>query len=261
MLQSDVTVDRTLLTRGAAAQPAVADALLPLRVSGLRLSRAGRDLLRDIDFTLDAGHTTAVLGPNGAGKTVLLRLLCGLLLPDAGRIDWHGVAPRSAMPRLGLVLQRPVMLRRSARANIEFALARSGIPRGQRRARAEAALQWAGLSALARQPAPRLSGGEAQRLAIVRAWAQRPDVLFLDEPCANLDPHSTQTVETLVQRIRADGTRVIFTSHDMAQARRLADEVLFLARGRLCEHTRAEEFFEQPTTPEATAYLEGRLLT
>src|SRR5699024_11380039 len=119
---------------------------------------------------------------------LLLRLLCGLIAADAGSIDWHGLDPRAAMPRLGLVLQKPVMLRRSARANIEFALARRGVPRAQRRRRAEAALEWAGLSGLARQPAARLSGGEAQRLAIVRAWAQRPEVLLLDEPWASLGP-------------------------------------------------------------------------
>ncbi|MDN5862167.1 MAG: ATP-binding cassette domain-containing protein [Salinisphaera sp.] len=235
--------------------------LMPLQVNGLGLSRDGRALLRDIDFCLQAGRITAVLGPNGAGKTLLLRLLCGLIAPDAGRIDWHGLDPRAAMPRLGLVLQRPVMLRRSARANIEFALARRGLPRAERRTRAETALDWAGLSGLARQPAPRLSGGEAQRLAIVRAWAQQPEVLCLDEPCANLDPSSSQAVETLIHRIHAAGTRVIFTGHDMGQTRRLADDVLFLASGRLCEHTPAAVFFERPATPEAAAYLEGRLLT
>lgn len=249
------------MTRAAALPAGEPNRLLPLQVYGLRLSRGGRDLLRDIDFALEPGKITAVLGPNGAGKTLLLRLLCGLIAPDAGRIDWNGVAPRTAMTQLGLVLQKPVMLRRSARANIEFSLARSAVPRALRRARAETALEWAGLSRLAHQPAPRLSGGEAQRLAIVRAWVQHPEVLFLDEPCANLDPYSTQAVEALVQSISADGTRVIFTSHDLAQARRLADEVLFLSDGRLCEHTPVDDFFRDPETGEAAAYLEGRLRT
>ncbi len=262
MPPSGATVDALMWRDGAVRTPKqAANGLMPLRVAGLRLTRDGRDLIHDIDFTLQAHEITAVLGPNGAGKSLLLRMLCGLIAPDAGRIDWHGLAPRAAMPRLGLVLQKPVMLRRSARANVEFALARRGGPRHQRRPRADAALAWAGLSELARQPAPRLAGGEAQRLAIVRAWAQRPDVLFLDETCAHLDPRSTLAVETLVDRIRAEGTRVIFTTHDMGQARRLADDVLFLADGRLCEHTPAEHFFEGPLTPAAAAYLEGRLLT
>src|SRR5699024_2892827 len=251
-----------MLLPDATAEVGMADAgLLPLRVSGLQLTRSGRMLLQDIGFTLQADRVTALLGPNGAGKTLLLRILCGLITPDAGRIDWHGQAPRTAMTHIGLVLQKPVMLRRSARANIEFALSRCRVPRSQRRARADEALQWAGLAHLARQPAPRLSGGEAQRLAIMRAWVQRPAVLCLDEPCANLDPHSTQTVEALMQRIRAAGTRVIFTSHDIAQAKRLANDVLFLADGRLCEHTTASTFFRQPQTMAARAYLEGRLLT
>ncbi len=257
---SDATVD-TGMARSAAMPAQKASGLLPLQVTGLRLRRAGRELIRGLDFTLDAQKITAVLGPNGAGKSLLLRMLCGLIPPDDGRIDWHGSTPRAALPRLGLVLQNPVMLRRSARANIEFALARCGVPRNQRRARAEAALDWAGLTGRARQPAPRLSGGEAQRLAIVRAWAQRPEVLFLDEPCANLDPRSTQAVETLVNDIREQGTRVIMTTHDMGQARRLADDVLFLADGALCEHTPADAFFERPASPVAAAYLEGRLLT
>ena len=236
------------------------NSLMPLRVSDLSLVRNGRALLDRISFTLIDNGVHVILGPNGAGKSLLLRLLHGLITPDQGRIDWGGRSPEQAQPDLGMVLQHPVMLRRSVLANMSFALARKGVRRSERKPLAMAALARAELAELAHQPAPRLSGGEAQRLAIVRAWAQRPKVLFFDEPCANLDPRSTHKVEALIREIHADGTQVILTTHDLAQARRLAGEVLFLAGGQVQEHTPASEFFRAPRSPEAAAYLEGQLL-
>ncbi len=248
--------DATLNSSASADNP-----LLPLTVSGVRFERSGRALLDDVSFLLPGGRVQVILGPNGAGKSLLLRVLHGLIVPDAGTVDWSGRSPELAQPRLGMVLQRPVMLRRSVLANITFALARHKVPRSQRRSRAMEALERAELDQLAHQPAPRLSGGEAQRLAIVRAWAQRPSVLFFDEPCANLDPRSTLQIEQLIQEIHASGTQVILTTHDLAQARRLAEDVLFVANGRIQEHAPAEKFFTAPTSPEAAAYLEGRLFT
>jgi len=252
-----------MLPADATPEPSepVQNPLLPLKVSGVCFERNGRALLDNVSFVLLGGRIQVILGPNGAGKSLLLRLLHGLILPDAGTIDWSGRPPELAQPRLGMVLQRPVMLRRSVLANMTFALARHNVPRSQRKSRAMEALQRAELDQLAHQPAPRLSGGEAQRLAIVRAWAQRPSVLFFDEPCANLDPRSTLKIEQLIQEIHASGTQVILTTHDLAQARRLAEDVLFVANGRIQEHTSAESFFTAPASPEAAAYLDGRLLT
>lgn len=237
-----------------------ANPLLPLSVSGVRLERAGRALLDDINFRLAGRGIQVILGPNGAGKSLLLRILHGLIAPDHGSIDWAGRSPQQAQPDLGMVLQQPVMLRRSVLANLTFALARTGVPRKLRRRRAFEALARAELETLAHQPAPRLSGGEAQRLAIVRAWVQHPKVLFFDEPCANLDPRSTQKIEHLIREVHASGTQVVLTTHDLTQARRLADEVLFIANGRIQEHSAAADFFRAPTTSEAAAYLEGQLL-
>jgi len=234
--------------------------MLPLRVETLGLSRNGRTLIEDVAFQLEAGKISVLLGPNGAGKSLLLRLLMGLIQPDSGRIEWNGQAPHKLRPALGMVLQKPVMLRRSALANVEFALARTSMPAGARRKTAAKALEQAGLLPLANQLATRLSGGEAQRLAIVRAWSQQPQVLLLDEPCANLDPHSTAQVENLIQNIDAGNTRVILSTHDLGQARRLADEVLFMADGRLCEHTPAETFFDRPASSQARCFLEGKLV-
>jgi tungstate transport system ATP-binding protein len=159
-----------------------------------------------------------------------------------------------------MVFQRPVMLRRTALANLEYPLALAGLPRAARRARAEAALAAAGLAALAGRPARRLSGGEQQRLALARAAALAPEVLFLDEPCASLDPAATRAVEAAIAGIAARGTKIVMTTHDLAQARRLAGEVAFLHRGRLLDRAPAAAFFAGPAAPEAAAFLRGELL-
>jgi len=242
--------------------------LLPLRVESLRFARNGRTLLEDVGFRLEAGRITILLGPNGAGKSLLLRLLMGLIQPDSGTIEWNGEwngewtghGPSSRHAALGMVLQKPVMLRRSVLANVEFALARIGMAARTRREVAQRALEQAGLLALAHQPATRLSGGETRRLAIVRAWSQQPRVLLLDEPCANLDPHSTARVEDLIRHIHSGGTRVILSTHDLGQARRLADEILFMADGRLREHAPAEIFFNRPASRQGRDFLDGRLV-
>jgi tungstate transport system ATP-binding protein len=159
-----------------------------------------------------------------------------------------------------MVFQRPVMLRRSVLANAAYPLKLAGLPRAERLQRARAALERVGLEALAGRPARRLSGGEQQRLALARASALDPEVLFLDEPCASLDPAATRAVEDIVLGIAARGTKVVMTTHDLGQARRLAGEVLFLHRGRLLERAPAADFFAGPRAPEAAAFLRGELV-
>jgi len=221
----------------------------------------GRQLLIDhISWTCDASPCTMVLGANGAGKSLLLRLCHGLIPASAGSIRWNGLPVETVRRHQAMVFQRPVLLRRSARANINYALRIRGVPRRQRRLAVTAALEQAGMVDLATRPARVLSGGEQQRLALARAWALQPQVLLLDEPTASLDPAATQAVERLLERIQQTGTRLIMTTHDLGQARRLADHVLFLHRGRLLEHGSAAEFFSAPRSKEAAAFLEGRLL-
>ncbi len=246
----------------APSESAIEQRLLPLRVSGLSLCLGGRQVLNDLDFELTGEGVTTVLGPNGAGKTLLLRVLHGLLRPDAGEVSWNGVSPRAACPHQGMVFQKPVMLRRSVAANIRFALHTRGVARQLRPERLATVLELTGLQGLAQTPARRLSGGEQQRLAIARAWVARPAVLFLDEPTASLDPRGTRTIEALIARVRAAGTRVILTTHDLGQARRLADDVLFLAGGRLLEHSSSSSFFAEqgPATTQAAAFLRGDLV-
>jgi tungstate transport system ATP-binding protein len=235
-------------------------AILPLVVHDLCYEIGGKHLLEGISFRTAAGPRTVVLGPNGAGKSLLLRLCHGLLQPSAGTIAWAGTTPEMARRCQAMVFQRPVLLRRSTAANITYVLRLQGIPRRQRRARMMAVLEQAGLLPLAAQPARVLSGGEQQRLALARAWALKPQVLFLDEPTASLDPAATQAVEALLDHIHRTGTKIIMTTHDLGQARRLADEVLFLHHGRLVEHAPATAFFSNPQSKEATAFLEGKLL-
>jgi tungstate transport system ATP-binding protein len=233
--------------------------ILPLRLEGVSYAAGGKRLIDSLSLTLAAGPRTVILGPNGAGKSLLMRLCHGLVAPSAGRIAWAGAdAPRARL-RQAMVFQRPVMLRRSALGNVVFALKLRDVPRSARAARATEMLERTGLAALAGQPARRLSGGEQQRLALARAWASAPEVLFLDEPTASLDPAATRAVEDIVMQMHEAGTKIVMTTHDLGQARRLADEILFLHRGRLLERRPAAEFFARPATEEAAAFIAGRL--
>jgi tungstate transport system ATP-binding protein len=242
---------------------AAAPSILPLALERvyLRAPTGERWLVEDVSGALAAGPRTVVLGPNGAGKTLLLRLCHGLVAPNHGRVRWSGPgAARGAALRQAMVLQRPVLLRRSVAANVAWPLRLRGLPRAARRARVAEALEATGLAAMAHRAARRLSVGEQQRVALARAWALRPEVIFLDEPTAALDPGATAAVETLVRAIASGGTKVVLTTHDLGQARRLADEVWFLHRGRVLEQADAAEFFERPRSAEARAFLKGDLL-
>lgn len=234
--------------------------LMPLRVRGLCYTAGGKRILDDVSFEISDTPRTVVLGPNGAGKSVLLKLCHGLLEPYAGEVRWAGRTPGETRRRQGMVFQRPVLLRRSVAGNLLHPLAVRGVPRARRAALALEALQAAGLAELARQPARTLSGGEQQRLAIARAWVLRPDVLLLDEPTANLDPEATRVIEELIFTFEHAGTRVIMTTHDIGQARRLATDVIFVHRGQLLEHAPAERFFTAPRTPAAARFIGGGLL-
>lgn len=230
--------------------------ILPLRLERVSYGPNGHTLLHAISLTLAGDAATVVVGPNGAGKSLLLRLCHGLIPPSRGRILWA----RDAAGRQAMVFQRPVMLRRSVAANLSYPLRLLGLGRDERERRVAEALAMAGLTPLADRYARSLSGGEQQRLALARAWVRRPEVLFLDEPTANLDPAATRQVEAIVKRFRDAGTKVVMTTHDLGQARRLAEEVLFLHRGRLLEQAQAEHFFAGPSTAEACAFVRGELL-
>ena len=211
-----------------------------------------------IDLDLAPNSLTVVMGPNGAGKSLLLRLLHGLIEPTAGEVYWGGRPLNEQLRRRqAMVFQRPVLLRRSVSSNVRFVMKLRGIDSKER---VLAALQEVGLADRAGQPARLLSGGEQQRLALARALALEPQVLFLDEPAANLDPFSMAAIEAIITRCHERGTKIVMVTHDIGQARRLADDVIFLSRGRLVEHSPAGHFFEHPASTQARDYLAGRLV-
>ena len=230
--------------------------MLPLVLEGVSFVANGRRILDHITVEIAAGPRTVILGPNGAGKSVLMRICHGLVRPSAGRVRWAG---RNGVGRQAMVFQRPVMLRRSALANIVYGLKLAGVHRRERELRGRDVLEAVGLEACAEQPARLLSGGEQQRLALARAWALGPEVLFLDEPTANLDPRATREIESIIGQIRASGTKIVMTTHNLGQARRLGDEILFMDGGRIVERAMVERFFRQPVTGEAAAFIRGEL--
>ncbi|MEQ6918163.1 ATP-binding cassette domain-containing protein [Halomonas aquatica] len=223
-----------------------------LALEGVGFHHRGQSLLHPVDLRLEGCRRTLIMGPNGAGKSLLMRLAHGLLAPTVGRVRWEGRLPRQAM-----VFQRPVLLRRSALANLTYVLAIHGTPRRQRKSLARQALERFGLAALETRPARVLSGGEQQRLSLARAWLVEPEVLFLDEPTSALDPAAIKAVEDAVNDFHRRGTRIVMTSHDLNQARRLADDIVLLFDGRLIEHCPAETFFTAPASAEARAFIRG----
>lgn len=233
--------------------------LLPLRLAEVTFVAGGRTIIDRISLEIEAGPSTIILGANGAGKSVLMRLMHGLLSPTSGRIQWSASERPGAPRKQAMVFQRPVMLRRSAHANVAYPLNIAGIPEPQRGALVRESLENVGLSHLAHRPARVLSGGEQQRLALARAWALHPEVLFLDEPTASLDPGAAREIESVIRAFDAAGTKVVMATHNLGQARRLGDEILFLDRGRLVERAPVAEFFSRPRTAEATAFIKGEL--
>ena len=231
--------------------------MLPLALDQVCFAVNGRVIIDRVSIEITEGPRTIILGPNGAGKSVLMRLCHGLLQATSGTIAWHGAV--NGHRRQAMVFQRPIMLRRSALANIVYGLKLAGIAPGERELRARDVLEAVGLAHVSHQPARVLSGGEQQRLALARAWALGPEVLFLDEPTANLDPGATRDVETLIGQIHAGGTKIVMTTHNLGQARRLGDEILFLNQGRLVEQTPVDRFFTKPASVEAAAFIRGEL--
>lgn len=232
--------------------------MLPLELNNLCFAVNGRAIIDRVSVEIGAGPRTIILGPNGAGKSVLMRLCHGLLRPTAGSITWRS-GNHDPRRRQAMVFQRPIMLRRSALANIVYGLKLAGVAPTERELRARDVLEAVGLAALADRPARVLSGGEQQRLALARAWALGPEVLFLDEPTANLDPGSTRDIESIITAIHAAGTKIIMTTHNLGQARRLGDEILFLSEGRLVERSPVERFFREPASAEAAQFIKGEL--
>lgn len=228
----------------------------------LHISRKGKTLLEVPQLSLDGPGPTLILGPNGAGKSLLLRCLHGLIEPDRGRIEQDGATLTDVhKARQAMVFQQPVLLRRSVAANLDFVLKRQGLSRGARKARIESLLTEGGLEGKARQSARSLSGGEAQRLAILRALALDPETLFLDEPTSALDPAATQMIERMILRASNRGVRIVMVTHDIGQARRLAADIVMMQGGHVVEHGVARQVLDAPHSDASRRYLAGGLVT
>jgi tungstate transport system ATP-binding protein len=232
---------------------------LPVRLLEVRILAGEVAILDGLTLMLGAGAPTVLVGPNGAGKTTLLRVAMGLIRPTSGLITWGGreVSPPA---RRAIMFQRPARMRRSTAANIRYALAAAGVPRARRDARVAELIADVGLKGLEQRPARRLSGGEQQRLALARALARDPDLLFLDEPTASLDPAATKAIEDIVRTITARGVKVVMSTHDLGQAKRIGGEIVLLHRGRLIENGPAADFFAAPRTEQARKFIAGVLL-
>ena len=232
---------------------------LPIRFENVTVAAGAVTILDRITLTLVSGPPTILVGPNGSGKSTLLRAAMGLVTPSRGRITWGG---REDVPptRRAIVFQRPAMLRRTASGNIRYALRASGMARAEQQSRIDDLLALVGLEQLGDRPARRLSGGEQQRLALARALARDPAILFLDEPTASLDPAATKAIEDIVRAVSQRGIKVVMATHDLGEARRLADDIVMLHRGRVIEAGPASSFFNTPQTGEARTFLAGELL-
>lgn len=217
-------------------------------------------ILNRVKLEIASGPPTILVGPNGSGKTTLLRVAMGLLPPSSGRVTWGGQEIGVPFKR-AILFQRPTMLRRSAAANIRYALKAAGIPRGEQDEHVHRLLQLVGLADLAGRPARQMSGGEQQRLALARALARDPTVLFLDEPTASLDPAATKALEDIILTVVDRGIKVVMSTHDLGEARRLAGDIVLLHQGQVIEHDSALAFFNAPQTREAKAFIAGELLT
>jgi tungstate transport system ATP-binding protein len=233
--------------------------LFPLTVRAAQTSRRGKVLVGPIDLDLEGEGTTVVMGPNGSGKTTLLRLLHGIARKTGGTIDW-ACSNQEACLHQAFVFQHPILLRRSVVDNIAYPLRIRGVSKADAY---DQAVDWArriGLNDMLDRSASVLSGGEQQKLALARAMITNPKVLFLDEPSASLDGRATREIEDILQNARKSGTRLILSTHDFGQARRLADEVIFLLHGRVLEHSSASAFFDSPQTSQARAFLNGDIV-
>ena len=232
----------------------------PVAFRNVSLKIGDKLAIDNISCTLETIGKTVILGPNGAGKSLFLRLVAGLIRPTSGTISGgmdHGRGQPA--PCHSIVFQSPVLLRRTTYQNLAFVLQRQGLGAKEIRTRADKALKRAGLEAQAKTPARRLSGGEQQRLALARALVVNPGALLLDEPTASLDPASTFMVEEMVNDADLDGTKIIFVTHDIRQAKRLADDILFINDGKVLAHKPARAFFRDPGSEQAQAYLDGRV--
>ena len=231
--------------------------MLPLTLTDVIVRRRGKRIIGPVTHRLEQGPPTIVIGPNGSGKTTLLRVIHGIERISTGQVNWTHDAP----DQQAFVFQNPIVLRRTVAENLAYPLRLAGVDKAEIISRVTTWLTRIGLDAFANTAATRLSGGERQKLAIARALIRTPQVLFLDEPCANLDGHTTCEIEALLSETAAAGTRLIMATHNMGQARRLAGDVIFMLNGKVHESGAANYIMNTPQTSELKSFFQGDIVT
>lgn len=230
-----------------------------LSIEGLVYRVKEHVLIDGISLVSEPDLCSALVGPNGAGKTILLKLCHGLLTPASGKVLWADQTPEAMGRKITMVFQKPCVLRRSVYANLDYVLKLRRLGRPERRRRVDEALQLVGMETLAARKAPLLSGGEKKRLAIACAWVLNPQVILFDEPTSELDLHAAAMVEKTIMNLRKRGIKIVFSSHNLAQVRRLCDEVIFLNRGRCITHTGKDDFFNKPQDPTICEFMRSQV--
>ena len=216
-----------------------------------------RKILSSLNLSINSDDVTVIMGPNGAGKSTFLKILNGILTPTSGCITWNNKKQFSdTLNTQAFVFQKPILLRRSVIANLDYMDSVLGY---KKKISKDRLLEIVQLKKQKSQPARMLSLGEQQRLSLVRSLMLRPNLLLLDEPTANLDPASTKIIEDIILNLKMMGIKIIFVTHNILQAKRIADEIIFLNEGKMVEHLNKQEFFSNSKSIEVQNYLNGIL--
>ena len=232
--------------------------LLPIEIRDVSYNPNNNIIISNLNLTIRSKGITVIMGPNGSGKSVLVRLLHGLLTPTKGSIKYgKNNLNKTIRQNQAMVFQNPVLLRRSVLANMTFV---DSIRESTGLKNCKEILALLGLEQFQSYPAHLLSAGEKQRLALARAIILKPAILFLDEPTANLDPSSIHLIEKILKNANSAGVKIIFITHDINQAKRIADDIIFIQKGKVLEHTETNVFFKKPQTSETAAYLDGKII-
>ena len=234
------------------------NSLLPIRFHNVSLKLDNNFFFKKLSFEINTKGISVFIGANGAGKTSCIKLLTGLIKPDSGEVLFS--TNKKILNLIGYVPQKIILLRRSVEKNLLHTLSISNYPTNKKKQRIKEILKFAKFEHLAKQSARNLSIGQQQLISIMRALAIRPSVLFLDEPCANLDPKITQIIENLIKIVSKSGVKIIIVTHDLFQAKRLANDILFFQNGKIIEHTETKSFFKNPRSKEVKDFKKGLLL-
>ena len=230
---------------------------LPICIKDLRLIVDERKILSSLNLSINSDDVTVIMGPNGAGKSIFLKILNGILTPTSGCITWNNKKQFSdTLNTQAFVFQKPILLRRSVIANLDYMDSVLGY---KKKISKDRLLEIVQLKKQKNQPARMLSLGEQQRLSLIRSLMLRPNLLLLDEPTANLDPASTKIIEDIILNLKMMGIKIIFVTHNILQAKRIADEIIFLNEGKMVEHLNKQEFFSNSKSIEVQNYLNGIL--